>query len=172
MSGMQTLYEMSDELLAIDALLLETGGEWNDTLQARIDAVDLQLAEKVDGYASYMRAREAFAKACEAEADVLNNKARIARNTVDRMKARALEVCERLGLAELTGKIWKLCRTVNGGRQSVRLTEPDLAKLPVQFVVTRPLVDADALRDALERRDPAALAVAELAPRGSHIRVR
>lgn len=88
----------------------------NEDQQAELDAylemLGTQEAEKVDGFAQFLRMSEAQQSALKSEADRLLKRARSIENTRNFLKSRYLEVMERHGLRKVSGQTYTLSRRV------------------------------------------------------------
>ena len=86
----------------------------NEDQQAELDAylemLGTQEAEKVDGFAQFIRMSEAQQAVLKAEADRLLKRARSIENTRNFLKSRYLEVMERHGLKKVSGRTYTLSR--------------------------------------------------------------
>ena len=86
----------------------------NEEQQAELDSylemLGTQEAEKVDGFAQFIRMSEAQQAALKAEADRLLKRARSIENTRNFLKSRYLEVMERHGLKKVSGSTYTLSR--------------------------------------------------------------
>ena len=86
----------------------------NDEQRAELDAylemLGTQEAEKVDGFAQFIKMSESQQAALKAEADRLLKRARSIENTRNFLKSRYLEVMERHGLKKVSGRTYTLSR--------------------------------------------------------------
>lgn len=86
----------------------------NDEQRAELDAylemLGTQEAEKVDGFAQFLRMSEAQAAALKAEADRLLKRAKSLENTQNFLKMRYLHVMEQHGLKKVSGKTYTISR--------------------------------------------------------------
>src|SRR5262245_34808267 len=103
---MPTLYQIGEDLRAIEELLLEVGGEVSDIDAER--AIDQWLAEygtardeKVDAYCGLLKEMEARRDARRHERDRLDELAVIDDNAVRRLKERLLWFFEAHGISKL-----------------------------------------------------------------------
>lgn len=168
---MPTLYELGTEWARLETVLLESGGELTPDVEAAFTALGELERDKVDAYQHVVANLAGHAAACQAEANHLQEKADAALNAAKRVKARLLEYLQARGVKELQGDRWRACVTANGGKQPLTLlVEPE--QLPVIYQRVKVEPDTDTLRAGLEGKDPAAVAVARLEPRGSHLRFR
>ena len=86
----------------------------NEDQQAELDAylemLGTQEAEKVDGFAQFIRMSEAQQSALKSEADRLMKRAKTLENTRNYLKMRYLQVMEKHGLKKISGKAYTLYR--------------------------------------------------------------
>lgn len=99
---MPTLYDITEDMRALDGLLAEAGGDVSDDQVE--SAIDEWLAEltgardtKIDGYLCYIAERKARAVAKRGEVLRLEKSARVDENAVDRLRARLRQYMEALG---------------------------------------------------------------------------
>ena len=83
-----TLYDLSQEGLAIFDMLEDSLGELNTELEERLDWLMLQGPERLEAAAMVVRTLEGNAAACEAEADRLRQRAKTFDAQVDSLKKR------------------------------------------------------------------------------------
>ena len=88
----------------------------NEDQQAELDAylemLGTQEAEKVDGFAQFIRISEAQTTALKSEADRLMKRAKTLENTRNYLKMRYLQVMEKHGLKKISGNTYTLSRRV------------------------------------------------------------
>lgn len=187
-----TLYELTDELLALDALLEETEGELTEELEQWMDEYGAKTREKVDRVCAYHADLLARAAAKKAEAKTLAEKARIEENKAERVK-RLLDVAmTRLGTRQLDGNLYTVRRQKVGGKRKLTVLAADVSAFPKRFVIQPPppppVVDTEALRafleecaatDALADTEPVeyepmtdGVVLARLEPRGESVRIK
>lgn len=194
----RTLWEIGDDLEAIEALLYETGGDVSEEeAEAAIDAwlTETQEAEaaKLDRYGALVRTMEARAEIKEQEAKRLAERAQAERNAARRLKERLMLHLERTGRTKAQGNLYSFTVAQNGGKPPLVIDEGiDPMTLPVQYrrasmVLLCPTDETlDALRDQCSRLEVepdtaairAALDAGEFLPfarigeRGRHLRIR
>lgn len=182
---MSTLYAISDNLLALDALLDETDGEVTPEIEAWMAEYGDELAGKVDGLVSYLRDRQARGEAMKAEAAVLTAKARTEARKVDSLKGYVQGQMGRLGVREMAGTIWSVALQKNGGKPVLTLlADPALFPDDLVTVVTTRTVNKDAVRARLavggvqtlavwvDGQEPTQVPLARLEPVGESLRIR
>lgn len=169
----RTLYAITDDLQALDEMLIELGGDISDPKVAEaIDAwmaeLDRDLTRKADGYASLIKEIEARAKARTEEAKRLTDRARVDENAAAALKSRMLYAMQARQMKTIETARFKLSVTGNGGKTPMVVT--DEKAIPEKFHRVVVMVDTDKLRDALEAGQT--VPGASLAPRGFHLRIR
>ena len=169
-----TLYEISDDLSALEALLIEVGGELPDEVaEAAIDGwleeTGKATKDKVDAYCGLIREIEARAAARKAEAKRLAERASIDAGAVDRLKARLLWFFEVHNLKTLETARFRVTAAQNGGVAPLHITAP-LEEIPDEFIefVRKPMNPM--IREMLEAGET--LPFAELGPRTKSIRIK
>ena len=169
-----TLYEISGDLLALESLLTEVGGELPDEVaEAAIDSwleeTGTATRDKVDNYCGLIRELECRAAARKAEAKRLAERASIDAGAVDRLKARLLWFFERHQLRTLETARFRVTAAQNGGVAPLHITAP-LEEIPDEFIefVRKPMNPM--IREMLEAGEK--LPFAELGERGKSIRIK
>ena len=114
----------------------------NENQQAELDAylemLGTQEAEKVDGFAQFIKMSESQQAALKAEADRLMKRAKSLENTRNYLKMRYLQVMENHGLKKVSGSTYTLSRRATkcvqivdadivpaGGKREKTIVEPD-----------------------------------------------
>lgn len=174
---MTSLYELTEDLVALNRLLEELGGDVTDgtqgqTLERWAEEFDWKLRDKVDGYATIIRNIEGDALLLEEEITRLQNRKRVLDNRVARLKALAKYSMERLGTRKMEGLKFTLALQKAGGQDPLELLVEDVEQFPSRFLRIRKEADKDALRKALVEKDPEAARLARLGERGDYVRVR
>jgi hypothetical protein len=174
---MANLYQLTDDLVALDALLQEAGGDVTDASQgAAIESwsqeFQWKLSDKIDAYAGLIRSWESDIKACAEERKRLAERERFIANRIDRLKALAKFAMQKLDTRKLEGKLFSISIAKNGGVVPMELIEKDVDKLPSCFVKTIKEIDMSAIRDGLEACNPLAENIARFGERGESVRVK
>lgn len=176
-----SLYDISEELSRLDAILELSGGalpegQEGETFQAWLEKYEFMEATKVDRYGEYWRNIEAEEEMCVKEAARFLERARIAKNKKEGLKAMAMLAMKMRGKDVLAGTVFKLAKQKNGGKVPVEILEPylgDPMKLPEVFKKASWSPDSDAIREALEKEPTGVVAsVARLGDVGYHVRLR
>ncbi len=191
MSGQrESLYVLTEELVALDTMLAEIGGDVSSpegqTLEKWAEEFDWKMRDKVDAYASLAINIEADADIIAKEVKRLSDRKNALMNRRARLLALAKFSMERLKVRKLEGVRFTIAIQKNGGPEPLEvLVEPK--ELPEGFrdeeVVYSPVMEP--LRKALELRRaalakdppeadpfPELAGKAELKERGESVRVR
>lgn len=148
---MPTLFEISEDISALDALLEESEGEITSEIDAWMTENGENLCRKSDGIAHYVKEQEYRADACKQEAAKLAAKGKACENRIASLKTLVDCVMQRLGVAKLQGATYSVSRQRNGGARKLTVLCPTEA-LPPEYrtdvTVTR--ANTDALRAELD----------------------
>ena len=168
-----TLIQLSDEMLALDALLMESGGEITPEIEEWMAEYEQKFADKGDSIGWYWRALEVDIAVLEPMAAKLT----VRRNALKRIKEYALFCLTKTGRDRVKGAFHEIYLQNNGGVTGLELQEPyrsNPALLPERFRKVAYMPDMDAIK--AEMKDGAVregiVTVALQAPRGMHVRLR
>lgn len=174
------LLEIGDDLRALNDLLEETGGELSTPeVEAAFVALSQSIIReegaKLDRCVNYLRRLDMEATAARAEAEQYMTHATVREARARRFKDFLRSYIETTGRTKVqteSGRV--LAIQANGGNAPIRWLDSsiDPETLPPEFVVVRKTINADAVRRALEERNPDALKIAMLDDRGRHLRIR
>ena len=169
---MTTLYSISEDLLALDAILDASDGEISDEAASALDAWFAELGTardmKIDGYCALIREMEARATARYEEARRLKALADADAKKGERLEGRLREFFALHDLKKLDTPRFSLSLVTNGGKQALEV----FGEVPVAFMRSRTVesVDTDKVRAAIE--SGTSLPFATLKPRGQSLRIR
>lgn len=176
----RTIFDIADDMQAIDDLLNEVGGDVTDE-QAE-EAIDKWLAElgnerdrKLDGYAHLIKSFSSTADSIKDEIDRLRARKQAHENSVARLKQRLQVYFEREGIEKVKTDLHTFAIQKNGGKPKVVLSDyfaEHPVELPEQLRRVKFEPDLEALRDALET-DPEEFKVyGQIAEPGKSLRIR
>lgn len=181
----RTLYEIDEELAAIIAAGEEVGMD-TQQIDALIDCwlegSEGEVEEKIDAYCQVISERTRLAKMRREEAQAIVALAQFDENVADKLKERAKNFFERLGITKMETAYFKPRIQANGGVQPMKLADEviqDPSLLPEGY--TKLVPDMEAIRDALELgrefgqymgKERGTIQLATLEPRGKHFRIR
>lgn len=174
---MNSLYQLNENLAALEQLLEEAGGDitegtQGESLEKWMEEYEWQMRDKVDGYGGFIANMTADIEAIQAETKRLSDRARVFVNRIERLKAMAKLAMEMRGVRKLEGQKFTISIQKNGGKDPIELLVEDPTKYPDQFVKIVRNPDKEALRVALEEEDPEAAKFARLGERGESVRIR
>lgn len=172
---MPTIYDISEDMAALDALLAETGGEITPEAEDAFAAFEAELAAnlhaKTDAYCALIAEIDARAAARKAEANRLADRAKTDERTADALRERLRWVWEHRGLGKVETDRFTVSLARNGGKAplDIRCGVEDLPSWAVR-TETIASADRDAIRARLESGE--ALPFASLMERGTRISIR
>ena len=167
------LFEITDDMQALDDLLAEVGGDVSDpkvaaTVEAWFAELDHSLSAKVDNYAALISAMRARADVRRQEAERLARRAQIDEASADWLAARLLQAFEARGTRKIETARYAVSVVGNGGKQPLLLD----VEVPVEWnrTVTKVEPDREKIRLALEAGQ--ALPFARLGERGKRLAIK
>ena len=134
-----TLRELVQEVLIIDAVLAATGGELTPELEAKLDAVNAALAKKADGVRDYLAALEADAQVLKSEEQRLAARRKALEARTARFERYVLTLMQRMDTKELAGQFGSIKRKLNPPAVEV----VNAALLPSQYRPETVVVNID-----------------------------
>lgn len=162
------LYELPDEFEAIEAELMENGGELTPEIEARIDALELALDQKAGRICRMIRNHDASARAYDEEIDRLKAHKQTHEITVKRLKDYLHTTMNRLERIEIAAGIFKVVLQ-NNSRPAIRWTG-DVNDIPEPFKRVRVELDGDAAYNVV--KGGGTLPDGFEVVRGQHVRIR
>jgi hypothetical protein len=172
----QTLYQIAGDLAALEALLVEAGGDISSPEAAQAVAaweaeLETNFKGKVDGYAALISEINARGHAREEEAQRLLDLAATDRRSASALKERLMFVLQTRGIPKIETDRFRVSVQRNGGVAPLDIREgPD--SLPAWAVRRKTIVETD--RDAIRARLEAgeSLPFASLMERGSRLVIK
>lgn len=164
-----TLYELSEEMKALDELIFMQDGEFDETAEELYVEQVTKMATKADDFGRYLRTRESLAANIKEEEKRLAARRKALENHVERLKRYAVMALRNMGRPKVEGTTFTL--VVQKNAPAITVTAEPYA-LPEEFVRVIPAtIEADkvALLAAIKAgREIAGVALVE----GFHLRVR
>ena len=169
---MSNLYELSQEMAALDDLLATAENPDTPEIKALVErAMDLTTERKIkiEGCCRFIRELESRAESRRAEAKRLNERAQIAENAAERVKAFLMQAMVVMGIKKEDTEHFTVTVANNGGKTPMVVDE---AKVPAEYleVVESVKVLKDKIRTDLEAGK--VLAFAKLGERGQQLRIK
>jgi len=173
-----TLFEISDELAAIEELLTENGGDITDdaageTLEAWFDQLTDARDAKIDDYCRLITMVTARANARTEELTRLGALVDTDENTIKRLKTALHNFMLERGVTKIETPLHKLTIAKNGGKAPLVIPEDwrnDPASAPEQYHRKVVHLDTDLIRaDLAGGEEIPGCAIGE---RGTHLRIK
>lgn len=170
-----SLYAISEDLLALDAILDDSDGEITEAAASALEQWFAELGDKrdakVDGYVAVIRTYEARAQNKRDEASRLEKRADIDENKAKRLRERLRDFLVLHDLKKIETSRFTVSVQLSGGVRAMSKLPP-VDDLPLEFVktVTTSSPDTDALRAALDAGRE--LSFAHLQPRKLSLRIK
>lgn len=171
----RSLLAIGDDLISLDALLTEMGGDVTDAEQeAAIDAwlneLGAERDAKLDAYCALIHEMEHRAEARKAEADRILKLSKSDEAAAGRLRERLLYFFRLQGLDKVETARFRLKLTRSGGKLPLVVDLP-AEQLPPHFQRTKITVsaDQDAIRHALDEGTP--LTFARYGERSESVRI-
>jgi hypothetical protein len=172
----QTLFDLTSEMIEIDNLLEESGGDVSDPeLEAAIDRVLDEntgaLKTKLDAYVTLIAEYESRAEFLASEAKRLAALAKAKESHAEHLRARLKQFFERTGKEKFETGHFVISLRKSGGKLPLKLhCDPELLPEDYRLTLTTYKANQEAIRAALESGE--SLVFAELAERGKSLCIR
>lgn len=175
---MRSLFQISDDLLALSDLLSDVGGEITDdeagaALEKFFDELGEERDAKIDNYCALIRELEAHAEARWAEARRIRELSEADERNAERLKNRLKAFLDIQGIAKLETLRFKLSVQKNGGKARLIVPEQwedEPSSAPERFHRRVIQLDKTAIREAIEAGEE--IDGCAIAERGGYIRIR
>lgn len=171
------LYDITENLIALDALLQEQGGDVTEGTQG--EALEKWITEyewlernKIDAYGSHIANINSDIDAINEEVERLRARASAYKNQIERMKWMVKTAMDMRGIKKLEGQKFTISIQKNGGAQPVEITAKSIEFIPDKFMKIERRPDLELIRKAIENNDPEVANVATLKERGESVRIR
>ena len=165
---MATLYELTSEYLAL-LEMAEDPEVGLDVLNDTLEGLTGEIEDKAEGYACVIKELEAEASKFDTEITRLTAQRDRYNSQIKRMKESLMTSMVAMGKTKIPTLHFKVSVANNGGLQPL-FVDPDLSKLPEEYIIREPKADNKKIRDALASGQQ--LEFAHLEPRGKHLSIR
>lgn len=164
------LHELTGEFLALEAALIESGGEITPAMEAAFAILEPMETDKIRGYVSVILRMEATAAGVKHELDRLKRFHDTMKNGAKGLKDRLKNHMELTGKTEYETTLGRVKVMNAGGKPPViLLVQPE--DLPDRFKKVTVEPNKTALLEALQLGDGDAVQVAEIGDRGTYLRI-
>ena len=176
----RTLFEISNDIEALENILIETEGNITDTtaeeaIDEWLNALGTERDEKLNQYALFIKQQEGHVEIVKTEADRLKARQKVLENRVARLKER-LEVFLKIhGLERVETPLFTFSLQKSGGKPKVVLSAFYLdnpVELPEGLRRVKFEADLTAIRERLEAEDPSVMEIASLEEPSKKLRIR
>lgn len=175
--GRRTLHAITDDLLALERILIESegdigapGSETEQAVEAWLGELKTDLTAKADNYAALITELQKRSAARSSEAQRMAALAKRDQAAADWLKFRLKVTLGTLNIDKVEGPRFRITVCGNGGAQPVDIHEPGaVPKAYCRFIPEQREPDVDLIRDALlaGKKVPGAI----LQERGTHLRI-
>ncbi len=169
----RTLFEITDDMRALDDLITEAGGDITDpaveeAFNAFWDENNKHMTEKVEAYCWLIREQESRAAARKQEAERMSRRAQIDMNSARSLKQRLVAALQVANVKRMETDNFKVWWQANGGKAPLILDEE---KVPEGYIKMREVREPnkDLIRQHLA--DGVQLEFAQLGERGNSLRM-
>lgn len=165
---MSTLYEISEEMRALEELIIEQNGDITDdqdVVMQWMDDTSEQLSKKLENYGKLIRELEARSAARQEEAVRMRGRATVDANAAANLRRRLLYFFQERGIHTMETASFKFGVRKNGGAKPLEFIEDDVTD---EFKTL--VVDKSKIRKALE--EGRELSFAKLNERGESLSIR
>ena len=165
------LFEIGEQFDALERLLVESGGEVTPEVEAWLAEYGDLEADKLDGYAMFIRSLEHEAEGYKNVAAEFAAKRSARENAIKRLKDRLKQYMELRGTTQIKGKMYTAALNKNGGKPPV-IVEVAPEQLPADFVKVTVEPNNEAIRAALVAGAGSLTGLAHLGEVGTHVKIR
>jgi len=171
---MRTLLEITDDVLALDNIIAEQGGDITDceeTIDAWLAELKTDLKGKTDNYLALITEMEARAKARKEQADRMTMLVKRDTDAATYLRYKLRDALATLGIDRMDTPRFKVAVVKNGGKLPVFVDNEEAIPLALRRVIPASVVpDNDAIRKALE--DGEEVPGARLGERGTRLSIK
>jgi hypothetical protein len=156
---METLYQLTEQMSALESLLEDNGGELTPDIEALWQETGESLTRKVDNYNALIIKLKNYSSNLDSEIKRLQGLKKTADNSLKNVKEHIKSVMEQFGIDKLEGSYCKMTLTTSTATEVDEETvlapyRSRLAKLDLPDWITADLkVSKTALKDAFKDKD-------------------
>lgn len=169
----KSLYELSHELIPLEALLETQGGDvtGQEALVEHVTGLLDRVQDKVDSLGRYYINYKMLADTLEIEETRIRERRQVIENKIRRLKEAVKQSMEMRRILKVEGKLFTFSVQGNGGKQPVKLLVPE-DQVPDSYITLRREIDMQKLRDDLLNGNQEACRIAEFVEPGTNIRIK
>ncbi len=163
-----SLYELTDEYKAVEAMLEEEGVEEQVILDS-LEGIGGEIEEKADNYAKMIKNLLAEAEALKAEEERLSARRKARESLAQKLKSRLQANLEFIGKTKFKTLLFSFSVARNGGKQPLFITE-NIEEIPGKYLIQQPPIpDKEAIRELLKEKE---VDWAHFTGYGTHLNIR
>ena len=164
-----TLYELSDEQLALDALVDMDDSEWKDEHEQLYVELIERMATKADDTGRFIRTREALAETIKLEEKRLKARREAIEKRLKRLKEYLVFAMQRMSRLKIEGDMFTLAVQNNPASVKVGVAPEELPEQYTRLIPAELCADKALILEALKQGTVVAGCELE---QGAHLRVR
>ena len=165
-----TLYELTSEFLQLQALLEDPDID-ADVITDSMEAINMDLEDKADGYAKVIRNMEGSLAAIKTEQERLANKKNLLEAGIKRLKDNLQESMIATGKKKFKTNLFSFNVQKNGGADPV-IVDVETSELPDDLVIITEAPDKKAIAALLKSDPETGAKYAHFADRGESLRIK
>ncbi len=165
-----TLYELTSEFLQLQALLEDPDID-SDVITDSMEAINMDLEDKADGYAKVIRNMKGSLAAIKTEQERLANKKNLLEAGIKRLKDNLQESMIATGKKKFKTNLFSFGIQKNGGADPV-IVDVDTSDLPDDLVIITEAPDKKAIAALLKSDPETAAKYAHFGDRGESLRIK
>lgn len=163
-----SLYELTDEYKAVEAMLEEEGVEEQVILDT-LEGIDGEIEEKADNYAKMIKNLLAEAEALKVEEGRLSARRKAKESLAQKLKSRLQANLEFIGKTKFKTLLFSFSVAKNGGKRPLFITD-NIDEIPGKYLIQQdPVPDKEEIRKLLEKKE---VDWAHLGDYGTHLNIR
>lgn len=163
-----SLYRLSGDFAELRDMLTDPDAD-PEAVSDTLEGLQLEIADKVDGYAAVYAELEAGKAAIAEEIKRLTDRKKAFENAQDRMKSYAGAALERAGAAKFSSALHEIKIRKNGGALPLQIDE---GEVPEEYLKTEIVQKPDKDKIAKELKLGIELSFARYGERGTHVEIK
>lgn len=165
----ESLFLIGEHFYALESLLIENEGEIDETIDTWLEEYIAKEADKIDAYCYLIQKFIEISDEAKRLAERSSSYSKKAKMMKDRLKL----YLERRGRDKVETNKFTVTVCQNGGKQPIKIFDGVTEdSIPDRLVRTYREPDMEEIRSALLQRDKQAESIAQLLPRGTHLRIK
>lgn len=165
---MNTLYNLSGDYAALLDLATDPDTD-PEAISDTLEGLQLEIADKVDGYAGVYAELEARIKAIDEQLKRFTDMKKACENAKDRMKSYAKAALEKAGAAKFSSDLHEIKVCKNGGALPLQIDETEV---PEEYLKTEIVQKPDKDKISKELKLGIELPFARYGERGSYVKIQ